>query len=142
MYYQHHTSRHWMAPGTAEIICVTQDLHPTSTIQHWQRYPARVVCCPYSDLRLIERRKDLGDATGRMKRLEADYTWVVQEKANFGKGEYDFTNQDVDKIFKDYDESEEKLKQLKERGVQRQASATCVSTMRDHECCSYLCCAS
>lgn len=74
--------------------------------------------------RLAERRKESGSASDRLRRLEADYDWISREKANFGKGEYDFERQDAAAIYREYEETEKRLKELKEHGgIQRQVWA-------------------
>lgn len=50
--------------------------------------------------RLEAKRKESGGSLEHLQRLEQDHDWIVREKANFGKGEYDFTQRDIAKIFK------------------------------------------
>lgn len=70
-----------------------------------------------------ERRKESGSSADRLRRLEQDYDWITREKANFGKGEYDFERQDAAALFKEFEETERRLKELKEHGgIQRQVS--------------------
>ncbi|WIA36580.1 hypothetical protein OEZ86_007870 [Tetradesmus obliquus] len=57
-----------------------------------------------------------------VERLEADYEWVAREKAGFGRGEYDFEKVDVDALYREYEETEKRLKEIKEHGgLERQA---------------------
>eukprot|EP00878_Enallax_costatus_P012275 GHUV01012822.1.p1 GENE.GHUV01012822.1~~GHUV01012822.1.p1 ORF type:complete len:987 (+),score=463.32 GHUV01012822.1:251-3211(+) len=73
--------------------------------------------------KLSERRKESSSSADHLRRLEQEYDWVPCEKANFGKGEYDFERQDAAAIFRDFEETERRLKDLKEHGgIQRQVS--------------------
>jgi hypothetical protein len=55
-----------------------------------------------------------------LRRLEADYDWIVREKANFGRGEYDFDALNPEAIYQEYQETEQRIKELKEAGLLRQ----------------------
>jgi predicted NAD/FAD-dependent oxidoreductase len=50
--------------------------------------------------RLATKRAQSNEGAERLRRLETDYEWVVREKANFGKGEYDFEKVDVAEVFR------------------------------------------
>jgi hypothetical protein len=50
--------------------------------------------------RLATKRAQSNEGAERLRRLEADYEWVVREKANFGKGEYDFDKVDVAEVYR------------------------------------------
>jgi len=75
-------------------------------------------CCP--SLRLAAKRQESGAGADRLRRLEADYDWIVREKANFGRGEYDFDALNPEAIYQEYQETEQRIKELKEAGLLRQ----------------------
>jgi hypothetical protein len=50
--------------------------------------------------RLATKRAQSNEGAERLRRLEADCEWVVREKANFGKGEYDFEKVDVAEVYR------------------------------------------
>lgn len=45
----------------------------------------------------------------RLKRLLEDYPWIRTEKANFGRGQYDFTATDPAKAVEEYEECMKRL---------------------------------
>ncbi|WIA36579.1 hypothetical protein OEZ86_007870 [Tetradesmus obliquus] len=74
------------------------------------------------DTKLAAKRAQSNEGVERLRRLEADYEWVAREKAGFGRGEYDFEKVDVDALYREYEETEKRLKEIKEHGgLERQA---------------------
>ncbi|KAF6256242.1 structural maintenance of chromosomes protein 2 [Scenedesmus sp. NREL 46B-D3] len=74
------------------------------------------------EAKLATKRAQSHEGAERLRRLEADYEWVAHDKANFGKGEYDFAKVDVAEVYREYGETEKRLKELKEHGgLERQA---------------------
>eukprot|EP00775_Hariotina_reticulata_P003904 gene3904-4158_t len=71
--------------------------------------------------KLAAKRQESGAGADRLRRLEADYDWIVREKANFGRGEYDFDALNPEAIYQEYQETEQRIKELKEAGLLRQA---------------------
>jgi hypothetical protein len=51
-------------------------------------------------VRLATKRAQSNEGAERLRRLEADYEWVAREKANFGRGEYDFEKVDVAEVYR------------------------------------------
>ncbi|WIA16380.1 hypothetical protein OEZ85_013075 [Tetradesmus obliquus] len=74
------------------------------------------------ETKLAAKRAQSNEGVERLRRLEADYEWVAREKAGFGRGEYDFEKVDVDALYREYEETEKRLKEIKEHGgLERQA---------------------
>jgi hypothetical protein len=62
--------------------------------------PSSLAAAAAAPARLATKRAQSNEGGERLRRLEADYEWVVREKANFGKGEYDFEKVDVAEVYR------------------------------------------